>query len=119
MDRAVTTDTDLAERPPPGAALSKAQRSFSLSMLVSGIRCILAYVILPFVTPLLGMAPGVGPGLGIVIGAVAIGANLFSMRRFWVLRHPWRKPITALHIGVISFLLVLVTLDVIQLVDRV
>lgn len=119
MDRAVTTDTDLAERPAPAAALGKAQRSFSVSMLVSGIRCALAYVILPFVTPFLGIAPGVGPGLGIVIGAVAIGANLFSMRRFWVLRHPWRKPITALHIGVIVFLLVLVTLDVAQLVDRV
>lgn len=115
----MTTDTDLAERPAPAAALGKAQRSFSVSMLVSGIRCALAYVILPFVTPFLGIAPGVGPGLGIVIGAVAIGANLFSMRRFWVLRHPWRKPITALHIGVIAFLLVLVTLDVAHLVDRV
>ena len=119
MDRAVTTDTDLSERPAPPAALSNAQRSFSVSMLVSGIRCVLAYVILPFVTPLLGIAPGVGPGLGIVIGSVAIAANLFSMRRFWVLRHPWRKPITALHVGVISFLLVLVTIDLAQLFDGV
>lgn len=119
MDRAVTTDTDLAERPATPVALGKAQRSFSISMLVSGIRCVLAYVILPFVTPLLGIAPGVGPGLGIVIGTVAIAANLYSMRRFWVLRHPWRKPITALHIGVISFLLVLVTLDFTQLVGGV
>ena len=119
MDRTVTTDTDLAERPASPAALGKAQRSFSVSMVVSGIRCVLAYVVLPFVTPLLGIAPGVGPGLGIVIGTVAIGANLFSMRRFWVLRHPWRKPVTVLHIGVISFLVVLVSLDVAQLIDRV
>ncbi len=119
MDRTVTTETDLADRPAPAPALVRAERTFSLSMLVSGIRCVLAYVILPFVTPLLGIAPGVGPGLGIVIGTVAIGANLFSMRRFWVLRHPWRKPIMALHISVISFLLVLVALDVAQLLDGV
>lgn len=115
----MTTDTDLVEKPVSAAALGKAQRSFNVSMLVSGIRCAIAYVILPFVTPLLGLAPGVGPGLGIVIGTVAIGANLFSMRRFWVLRHPWRKPITALHIGVIAFLLVLVSLDIAQLVSGV
>lgn len=118
MDHTVTTEPDLAERPAP-AALGKAQRSFSMSMLVSGIRCVLAYVILPFVTPFLGLAPGVGPGLGIVIGGVAIAANLYSMRRFWVLRHPWRKPITALHIGVIVFLLVLMTIDVAQLLDQI
>ena len=118
MDRAVTTDPDLAERTAAAGALGNAQRGFSVSMLVSGIRCVLAYVILPFVTPLLGIAPGIGPGIGIVIGAVAIAANLFSMRRFWILRHPWRKPVTALHIGVIIFLLVLMTIDVTQLLSQ-
>ncbi|CAN5791516.1 hypothetical protein BH23ACT4_BH23ACT4_03120 [soil metagenome] len=119
MERSATTDTELVDRPSSVAALGKAQRGFTVSMLVSGIRCVLAYVILPFVTPLLGLAPGIGPGLGIVIGTVAIGANLFSLRRFWVLRHPWRKPITVLHIGVIAFLLVLMTLDIAELVTGV
>jgi hypothetical protein len=120
MDRAAAaTTTDVADRPASNAAIDRAQRGFSVSMLISGIRCILAYVVLPFVTPFFGLAPGIGPGLGIVIGTVAIAANLFSMRRFWVLRHPWRKPITLLHIAVIAFLLVLVTLDVRQLLDGV
>lgn len=120
MDRvAAASTTDVADRPASTAALGKAQRTFSASMLVSGIRCVLAYVVLPFVTPILGIAPGIGPGLGIVIGAVAIAANLFSARRFWVLRHPWRKPITVLHFAVIAFLLVLLTLDVGQLLDGV
>ena len=93
----------------------QAQRAFSLSMLTSGIRCVLFYVVLPFLTPLLGIAPGVGPVLGIAIGAVAITANVVSMRRFWRVRHRWRRPITVLHIGVIIFLLVLMALDVAQL----
>ncbi len=118
MDRAVTTDTELADKPGSPAAIGKAQRGFQVSMLMSGIRCAIAYVILPFFTPLLGIAPGIGPGLGIVIGSIAIAANLFSMRRFWVLRHPWRKPITALHIGVIGFLLVLIAMDLAQLLNQ-
>ena len=87
-----------------------------MSMLISGIRCVLFYVVLPFVTPLLGLAPGVGPTLGISIGAVAITANVVSMRRFWRVRHRWRRPITVLHVAVIIFLLVLIGLDIAQLV---
>ncbi len=97
-------------------SLRQAHRAFSLSMLVSGIRCVLAYIVLPFVTPLLGIAPGVGPVLGIAIATVAIAANVFSLRRFWRLHHPWRRHITILHISVIGFLLVLIALDIAELV---
>ena len=100
-------------------SLGQAQRSFSLSMLVSGIRCVIAYVVLPFVTPLLGIAPGVGPVLGIAIATVAIAANVFSLHRFWRIQHPWRRAITVLHVSVIGFLLVLIGLDIAELVGRV
>jgi hypothetical protein len=115
MDRVVITGTEAVAPSTTAADLGKAQRIFSVSMLVSGIRCGLAYVVLPFVTPFLGLAPGVGPVLGIGIATVAIAANGFSLRRFWRLRHPWRKPITVLHIAVIAFLLVLIVLDVSRL----
>lgn len=89
---------------------------FSISMVVSGIRCLLAYIVLPFVTPFLSLAPGVGPILGIVIGTIAIGANVWSMRRFWRLQHPWRKQVTVIHLMVIGLLVVLVALDIAELV---
>lgn len=87
-------------------------------MLVSGVRCVLVYVALPFVTPLLGIAPGVGPVLGIAISTVAIAANVFSLRRFWRINHRWRRPIAVLHISVIGFLLVLIALDIAELVGQ-
>jgi hypothetical protein len=108
-------ESAVREQPAPTRSLDGVQRIFSLSMLVSGIRCAFAYVLLPFATPFLGFAPGVGPGLGIVLGVVAIGANVFSLRRFWRVRHPWRRPITALHTGVIALLLVLIAFDISQL----
>lgn len=92
------------------------ERAFRLSMMVSAIRCTLTYVLLPFFTPLLGLAPGVGPGLGVVIGTVAIVANVYSMRRFWRVRHRLRKPITVLHVAMIGLLVVLVAVDLHEII---
>lgn len=99
------------------AARIEAQKAFNWSIVVSGIRCTLAYVVLPFVAPFIGLAPGVGPVLGIAIAAVALVANVVSIRRFWRAKHPWRKPITVLHVGVIAFLLVLMAYDIRELMS--
>lgn len=111
MDRVATVETKTV----PEETVT-AQRLFTTSMVISGIRCTLAYVVLPFAMPFLGLAPGVGPTLGIVIGVVAIAANVFSIRRFWRAKHRWRKPITAIHVGVIGLLLVLLYTDISQLI---
>lgn len=89
-----------------------AQRAFSMAIVISGVRCILAYVVLPFVAPILGLAPGVGPWLGILIGVVAIAANLFSIRRFARTKHPLRRGVIAINIAVIAFMVVLIAIDV-------
>lgn len=111
MDRTVETapQTDQTQ------STERSQRLFTRSMVISGIRCVLAYIVLPFVTPLLGLAPGVGPTLGIVIGVVAIAANVWSMQRFWKVNHRWKWPVTILHIGVIGLLLVLLYFDITEL----
>ena len=85
-------------------------------MMISGIRCLLAYVILPFVMPFLGFAPGVGPALGIVVGVVALASNVWSFRRFQRSGHRWRKPVMTLNVAVIGLLLVLLATDISQLV---
>lgn len=112
MEQVATVETQSGQ----SQTATSAQRLFTTSMVISGIRCVLAYVVLPFVMPFLGLAPGVGPVLGIVIGVVAIAANVFSIRRFWRARHRWRKPITVIHVSVISLLLVLLYTDISQLV---
>jgi hypothetical protein len=80
------------------------------------VRCTLTYVLLPFFTPLLGLAPGVGPGLGVVIGTIAIVANGYSLRRFWRVKHRLRKPITVLHVAMIGLLVVLIAFDLRELI---
>lgn len=98
-----------------GGRRRQVERAFNLAVVVSGVRCTLAYVVLPFGIPFLGIAPGVGPALGLTIGLVAIFANVVSLRRFWRIRHPWRRPVTAIHIGMILFLLVMMANDIREL----
>ena len=95
----------------PELSPGRLDRAFSLAMVVSGIRCILAYIVLPFFTPFLGLAPGVGPSLGIAIGVLAIAANVVSVRRFIRTNHRWRRPVIVIHFLVIGFLLVLIAID--------
>jgi hypothetical protein len=93
-----------------------AQRAFSTSVLVSAVRCTLTYVVLPFVAPALGLAAGVGPAIGIPVGAVAIVANVMTIRRFWAADHRWRWAYTALALTVIALLVVLMVIDLAALI---
>ena len=100
----------------PPAPDGAAQRAFSTSILVSATRCLLTYIVLPFLAPALGLAAGVGPAVGIPIGVVAIGSNLLTIRRFWAADHRWRWAYTAIALTVIALLLVLMVEDVLDLV---
>lgn len=95
----------------PAATEGAAQRAFSTSIAVSAVRCLLTYIVLPFVAPALGLAAGVGPALGIPIGLVAIAANVMTIRRFWAADHRWRWGYSAISLSVIALLVVLLVHD--------
>jgi hypothetical protein len=116
--------TDEAPRPvsPVGAdapapvAEGDITRAFSTSMVVSGVRCLLAYIVFPWVLPLLGVAGGVGPALGLAVGVVAIGFNIASIRRFMSTGHRYRYWIATINVVVIGMLLVLIVRDLADLI---
>lgn len=89
-----------------------AQRAFSTSVLVSAVRCVLTYLVLPFVAPALGLAAGVGPAIGLPVGGIAIACNVMTIRRFWAADHRWRWAYSALSSTVIALLVVLMARDV-------
>ncbi|HAF68447.1 MAG TPA: hypothetical protein DCL16_04925 [Acidimicrobiaceae bacterium] len=98
------------------ASMSEAQtRTFSISMVVSGVRCGLTYVILPFFAPLVGISSGVGPWVGLCLGTVAIAANVLSIRRFWSGNRRWKVPMAVINLSVILLLLFLVAGDLNEL----
>ncbi len=87
------------------------EEGFSKSIVVSAVRCLLTYIVFPFVTPLISIAADIGPWVGVTLGTFAIFANVFSIRRFWKAQHKWRKPVTVVHVGIIILLVILVILD--------
>ena len=98
---------------PPVDATAAARSAFSRSILVSATRCLLTYVVLPFLGPVFHATAGVGPVLGLAIGSAALASNVASMRRFWAADHRWRWAYTAVAVGV----MVLVELSVVGVVE--
>ncbi|MEE2768282.1 MAG: hypothetical protein VX833_03615 [Actinomycetota bacterium] len=90
-------------------------RTFSTSMVISGVRCMLAYVVFPWLLPVLGVTGGVGPGVGLVIGTVAIGFNVWSILRFWRTDHRLKWTVIPINLAVIVLLLILVGFDITHL----
>lgn len=99
----------------PKATSEQARQAFQTSILVATVRCLLMYIVFPFVLPIIGVASGVGPAIGLAISAIAITAITMSIRRFWRADHSKRWHYTVLGSTVIGFLLYLVVLDLIDL----
>lgn len=95
----------------------KAERLFSVAILISALRCTLSYVVLPFVIPLFGLGAtvGVGPVIGIPLGIVALFFDVKGIRRFWLAQHRYRWQMTVIYLLVIVLVLFLVIRDVVGL----
>ncbi len=89
-----------------------AQSLFGRSIIISGIRCLITYILIPLAGPVLGLTGTVGPLLGLTIGTISIIAIVASIRRFFAAHHRWRWHYTALGVGIIALLLVQTVIDV-------
>jgi hypothetical protein len=124
-DGSASSHADLAMRRllripegPPSADEASAHRIFSASILLSGLRCLLGYVVLPILSPVLGVAAGAGPEIGLPVGLIALVFDVLGIRRFWLANHRWRWPITALYSVVIVLVTTLVVADIVHLVGK-
>jgi hypothetical protein len=100
-------------RLPAGAGTTEtAEKAFGTSILISTVRCLLTYIVLPLLKPVVDLSGGVGPIVGLVIGAVSATAIVYSMRRFWRANHKWRWGYTVLGGGILVLLAVQAVGDV-------
>ncbi len=103
-------------RLPPNAGTGEtAEKAFGASILVSTVRCLLTYVLLPLLKPVIDLSGGVGPVLGLVIGAVSATAIVFSMRRFWRANHRLRWAYTVIGGGILVLLVIQAVGDIADL----
>lgn len=89
-----------------------AEKVFGRSIVLSSVRCLLTYVVLPLLKPAVDLSGGVGPVLGLLIGTVSAVAIVASMRRFWRAGHRFRWHYTVLGGAILVLLLVSAVRDV-------
>ena len=90
---------------------AEARSAFQKSLFISTCRCLLMYIVFPFVLPAVGIARGVGPFIGMVIGVLAIVSIVYSIRRFWRANHSKRWHYTIFGTAIICFLVYLAVKD--------
>lgn len=92
-------------RVPAGATDGEAARSvFGASLLLSTVRCLLTYVALPLLKPVVDLSGNVGPVLGLLIGLVSSVAIVAAMRRFWRADHRLRWAYTSFGAAILVLL---------------
>lgn len=67
-----------------------AHRAFRTSVVISGIRCLITYLVIPVVVPLLALGGWVAAPIGIALCLFAVVNGVVSLKRFWRSDHPKR-----------------------------
>lgn len=101
--------------PVPGAVFD-AQNKLRSSIIISGIRCIITYLLVPIVTPVIGFMGVVAAPVSIALSVLAIVLGYNSLRRFWLADHRLRWRYTAFIAVVWVLLIVGIAIDVSHLV---
>lgn len=104
--------------PDPDVTEGEVQSLFETSILISAIRCTLAYVVFPIFAPAMYAASSWGPAIGLSVGAVALVFDVAGMRRFWKADHRWKWPMTAVYAAVMVLVVILGIHDIEYLLTR-
>lgn len=64
-----------------------AHRAFRISLVISGIRCLLTYLLVPLLVPIVSFAGVLAAPLGIAMCLLAYASGIAGVRRFWIADH--------------------------------
>lgn len=91
--------------PRSGSSSSRgAHRAFRISVMISAVRCLITYVLVPILVPILSLSGWVAAPVGMALCVLAVVNGVVSVRRFWRSDHPKRWMYTAF-IGVVFVIL--------------
>jgi hypothetical protein len=82
------------------------------SLVLSAIRCVLMYAVIPLAVPLISWAGVLATPLSLVLSLAAIVLAITSLRRVWMADYRYRWPYTAFILLAVGLLTMVVVLDV-------
>lgn len=76
---------------PDRSAGAGAHRAFRLSVLASGVRCLITYLAIPLLVPIVSLAGWLATPVNLALCGLAVVNGIVSARRFWASdhRHRW------------------------------
>ena len=86
------------------------------SLLISAVRCVITYAVIPALAPLVGLSGAVSRPVAIVLSAAAIVLAIVSLRRVWAADWKYRWAYTAFSLVVLVLLSMVIVIDVRALV---
>jgi hypothetical protein len=92
-------------------AILGARRSTTAAIVVSGIRCIITYLLIPVLAPVIGISDAASAPVTIALSVFAIAMGVTGVRRFWMADHRARWAYTIFIAVVVVLLAVGIVLD--------
>lgn len=111
--------------PSPEAAVANdataeqsAHRAIRLSLVISGVRCLATYLLIPFLVPLVSFLGDIAAPLGIALSLVAMVSGFYGVRRFWKSNHRGKWLYTVVMAFVFVILAAFLVSDINRLVSH-
>lgn len=115
MSRILLIDTSAAETLDYQQQSRQAENALTLSLMFSGVRCLLQYALLPFLLPIVGIAADATIPILLGINVIAIVSIFFSLRRFWKIGYDRRWQYLVVALVALSLLIAFTVYDVMTL----
>lgn len=97
------------------ARTRRAENVLTISLLFSGIRCILQYALLPFLLPVIGLAADATVPILLLINLIALVSIVLSLRRFWSIGYKHRWSYLMVAVAALTLLVAFTAYDIAQL----
>ena len=92
-----------------------AHRAARIALIVSGVRCIVSYVLIPVGIPIVGFAGVLAAPISILLCLVGLANSVLATRRFWRADHPRKWMYTVFMAVAFVLLVVAIGMDLARL----
>ncbi len=97
----------------PSTSIFGSESVFGKSIAVSAVRCLVTYIALPLLAPIVDLTGGVTrPVVGLVLSLVSMTAIFISMRRFFGSDHKYRWGYAVIGISIFCFMIFSAAVDI-------
>lgn len=97
-------------------AILGARRSTTAAIVVSGIRCIITYLLIPVLAPVIGISDAASAPVTIALSVLAIAMGVTGVRRFWMADHRARWAYSIFIAVIVALLTVGIVLDLASMI---